>query len=466
MNHAVGFRTSVGRGRVRRAPWYFLILLAMAHATTLAQPAGGTPMSAVSSVLEIPFRIELGPLFRKAEDLLPREAGHWRDWRRESGIETRYRAWRGPLDLQLQGDLIQAVAHVRYWLLVRKRLLGALDLKASCGVDEPPRQAMIGVQMRIRWAPDWTLRPLFRVLPPRFIDRCEVTVLDIDVSPMIGRVFRRHMEEALRRTMAELSPQLEAARAQAAHYWQALQQPVELTPGVWLRANPIAVGLAPPLGGNGQLHTVLGLALAPAITVGEPGAVAASGLPPLQTFHPSGRGLVFDLALDLDLGALGAHLSDQLAGSAFDIEGRRIGLGEVRLAGEGARLRIDAALTGGFAGRVEIWAEPLFDPESQAIRLDGLEFIYTAADTSKSLMVDLFYQRIQAALEEGINGLLASRSNAMRDALERALARPLPEGLEIDLSQPNIQGLDFSMSDSTVRIRGTAGGSALVTFRP
>jgi hypothetical protein len=52
--------------------------------------------------------------------------------------------------------------------------LGTLDLESSCG-DEPPRQAIIGVQIR------WTgaglmLRPAFRVMPTRFLDGCEMTI--------------------------------------------------------------------------------------------------------------------------------------------------------------------------------------------------------------------------------------------------------------------------------------------------
>ena len=71
----------------------------------------------------------------------------------------------------LAGDLLQVEAHVRYWVQGRKKILGGLDLEAGCGVDEPPRQAIIGVLVQLGWGPDWTLRPRFRVLPTRFIDR-------------------------------------------------------------------------------------------------------------------------------------------------------------------------------------------------------------------------------------------------------------------------------------------------------
>ena len=49
------------------------------------------------SVLEIPFRFPLQGLFRETERIVPTQVGHWREWKRRHGIDTQYRAWRGPL---------------------------------------------------------------------------------------------------------------------------------------------------------------------------------------------------------------------------------------------------------------------------------------------------------------------------------------------------------------------------------
>ena len=109
-------------------------------------PIAGVAAGAVSqlphpapSVLEIPFRFSLQGLFRETEDIVPGQVGHWRDWTRRHGVDTQYRVWRGPLALRLTGDTLTLQAHVRYWVRVRKKLLGSLQVNAGCGVDEAPR---------------------------------------------------------------------------------------------------------------------------------------------------------------------------------------------------------------------------------------------------------------------------------------------------------------------------------------
>lgn len=446
--------------------WHRLLLVAaLLLIGGQPQAQGSGQAASAQSVLEIPLELDLGGLMGKAEALLPREVGHWRGWRKEHGVETRYRAWRGPLSLRLQGGVLMVQAHVRYWVRARKRLIGSFAVDAGCGVDEPPRQAVVGTEVRIGWGPDWTLQPRFRILPTRFIDRCEVTALGIDVSPLIGRLFRQRMESSLREAMLVLRPRLEAARAQALRYWQSLQPPRELTAGVWFKANPLAVGLAPPWGSGQHLQTVLGLVLAPQISMGDPGGAVQGLLPPMQTFYPRGRGMRFDLALDLNLTDLGAHLSRELAGKRLSVEGREIGVGSVELSGEGAQLQVTAELTGDAAGRIQIWAEPRFDTESQTMRLNGLDFVYDADDPDNGLLANLFYQRIQAALEEDANALLASQTSNLGDALRGTLAAALPLDLELDLSRLRIARLDLTLRASKLSLSGAASGMVSVKTR-
>lgn len=90
------------------------------------------------SVIEIPLSISLPPLFRRADALLPREVGHWRGWHKQYGIETRYRAWWGPLRMAFTGNLLQVEAHVRYWAQGRKQILGGFDLEAAAASTSRP----------------------------------------------------------------------------------------------------------------------------------------------------------------------------------------------------------------------------------------------------------------------------------------------------------------------------------------
>lgn len=130
--------------------------------------------------LTIPVELDLSPVFSAADRLVSRQTGspHWDEWH---GVKVRYQTWRGPLAIAMHGELMLIQADVRYRAEGRKDLIGSLAVRTGWGIDEPPRQALIGVAIRRSLAPDWTLRPAFKAMPTRFIDRCEITALDLDV---------------------------------------------------------------------------------------------------------------------------------------------------------------------------------------------------------------------------------------------------------------------------------------------
>jgi hypothetical protein len=428
----------------------------------LALLGSGTAGAASPSLIEVPIDLDLRPLFRAADQHLPTQAGHWQTWRDWHGIQTRYRAWRGPLSLSMTGDLLQAHAHVRYWARARKHVIGSLDISAGCGVDEPPRQALIGLVARLAFAPDWTLRPSFRVLPPHFLDGCEVTALGIDVTPILGEVFEDQLEEALSRAMDDLRPRLAELQWQAVRLWESLQDSMEIAPGLWLTASPLGVALAPPMGRGDRLHTALGLALDLRLDAGRPNAAAKRPLPPLQPFLPRGEGVRFDLTLALDYAALGDALGRQLAGRPIEVEGKQVQLQGIGLGAKGGDLVVSAQLTGAAPGRITIMGRPAWDAAAGAVRLTDLGFVFDAEEADQGLAAELFYERIRSALDRASNDLLQARTGQVRDGLQAALAHALgpalPAEAGVNLSGLGLRDLSIEVGEGGLRLRGSAGG--------
>jgi len=410
------------------------------------------------SMIQIPLELDLGPLFETAESSLPIQAGHWPGWRKWHGIDARYRAWRGPLWLAMQGEVVQAQAHVRYQLQGRKGLIGDIGLTAGCGVDEPPRQALVGVLARFDWEPDWSLHPRFRVLPTRFLDPCSVTVADIDVSPLVGKVFEERIEKTLRKAMRALEPRLTHLRGEAARAWQGLQRPRELIPGLWLHIQPLGLALAPPRGAGSRVQTAVWLALRARFSDDPRPATAPTPLPPLVTYHPSRPGLHFALELELDYPTVSAALSERLAGQSAELQGQTARLGGVSLSAKGGNLVVATEVSGDLAGRLTIRARPRFDTATQALRLEDVDFVFETVDPDHGLMANLFYDRIRARIEAEANTLLAGRSKGLHDALAATLASGLPPNLAPDLSNLSIAELRFSVGEAGLTVAGTADG--------
>ena len=443
----------------KRWPWVFLLLWG-AWGTVGSAPAGGGP---APSVIELPMRVSLAPLFRQVEQKVPLQSGDWRHWRQWHGIQVRYQAWRGRLSQRLQGDTLLLQAHVRYRVQARTSLLGTLDIEGSCGIGaEPPRQAVIGVLVKLQWLPDWTLRPLFKVLPTRFLDRCEMTAAGVDVTPLVEEAFRDQLRSGLRQALPALSTEIGQLRRQAARVWAALQEPVELQPGNWLLVRPVAVAATPLQGQGDTLALRLALTFYPMLVSGERPLAAVQPLPPLQQYWPAGTGAHFSLSMTLDYGAIGRQIGAALAGRRFELGELRVTVTSVQVHGKGQELTARIGLGGEVAGSVEVWAGLRFSKQQGRLELANLEYVADLEDPALANLSDLFYERIRDAIQAAANRLLQQQLQRWRTLLAGRLQGLLGDGWKVDLSSLALRSVQVQMDTDGIRLEGNADGAMVI----
>jgi len=455
---------------IRRLCLYRKILLPLMLLLWLtdtgAQSVAGVkqPISPVS-IIEIPVRLSLDPLTKAAEKTLPQQAGNWRTWKDWHGIKSQYRAWRGPLSITVSGDVLLVQAHIRYWIRAHKKVLGAINLKGSCGINEPPRQALIGMQVRLGWGPDWTVRPEFRILPTRFLDRCEMTIANIDVTPLVEKEFRKQMQKSLRAALRTLAPGMNTIQKQAQRSWFLLQEPVELGEDNWLMFRPVGVALSGITGRGNNIDAHLAVALQPALVTGAEPAGKLVPLPPLERYYPRSSGLNLHLGVNLDFATLNQGFSNTLAGQSFDINGQKTGIKKFILAGSGQEIRARVELVGEVAGTVELRARLVYKAEEQKLELQDLTFDYDAKNSTMALLAETFHEYIRQALDSAANQALAQHLDLLSERLETALEKIMPAGVLLDMSALQLRSLQIHIVQQSVRIDGAATGSARLMLR-
>ena len=416
------------------------------------------PVSPVSFI-DIPLRLSLEPLIDAADKLLPYQAGNWRTWKDWHGIPSQYRGWRGPLSITASGNVLLVQAHVRYWIRAQKKLLGVVNATASCGIDEPPRQAVIGMQVLLEWGPDWTLRPGFRILPTRFLDRCEMTFANIDVTSVVETEFRKQMQDSLRAALKTLAPGLNAIRRQAQQTWSLLQEPVELGQDNWLLLRPANVALSRIAGWEKALDAHLALTLQPVLVTGPEPASKPVPLPPLGQYYPRSAGLNLNLGVNLDFATLNQRFSDALAGKSVVIKGRKVDVKNLELTGSGQEIRARMELIGELAGTAELRAKVAYDAQHQKVELQDLTFDYKAEDPTLDVLAAAFHEPIRQALEEAANQALAQRLALLGERLGTVLKKITPAGVVLDLSALQLGSVHIAIEEQGIRLDGTATGS-------
>jgi len=411
------------------------------------------------SYIDIPLRLSLEPLIVAADKMLPYQAGNWRTWKDWHGIESQYRAWRGPLSITASGDVLLVQAHIRYWIRAQKKILGAVTLKGSCGIDEAPRQALIGMQVLLEWGPDWTLRPRFRILPTRFIDRCEMTIANIDVTPVVETEFRKQMQDSLRAALKALAPGVNAIQRQALETWSLLQETVELGQDNWLLLRPSSVALSRISGREKYLDAHLAVTLQPLLATGSEPAGNPVPLPPLGRYYPQSTELNLHLGVNVDFTTLNQRLSDTLAGKSFVIKGRKTGIKNLDLTGSGQEIGARMELTGDLAGTAELHAKVAYDAQHRKFELQDLTFDYEAEDPTMGVLAEAFHEPIRQALEDAANQALVQQLGLLGERLGTVLKKITPAGVALDLSALQLRSVQILVEHQGIRLDGTATGS-------
>jgi hypothetical protein len=443
--------------------WRLRTLLAAMLLSVLAslQPAAFARQS--PSLLEIPVQLDLAPAFDAAEQLVPRQTGGpgWEDWH---GFKVRHQAWRGPLLMELRGDVLLVQAHVRYRAQGRKGLIGNLAVSTGCGIDEPPRQALIGVAIRLSLGPDWSLHPRFHLLPTRFIDRCQITALDIDVSPLVERAFQKRLRQALTDALLEMGPKLDALRLAAERGWGALQARRQLAPDLWFSARPVALAVSPMMGQGRTLSTTIGIALWPLLGSTPPAADVSRPLPPLTLFRPSQSSLRFDLAMAVSLTDLSAAVQRSLAEQSIVVGDLRLLVEEAELALAGDRLVLRAKIGGDIPGLLDVRGRPAVDPLSGSIGFAALDFAFDSTHPDAELILALFYERIRERLQQLADDALRAQLDAAVTALQAQLDGWLDGHGRVDFSDVALTALELELTEQRIGLRGQASGKVQVVI--
>jgi hypothetical protein len=422
------------------------------------------PVSPISFI-DIPLRLSLEPLIDAADKLLPYQAGNWRTWKDWHGIPSQYRGWRGPLSITASGNVLWVQAHVRYWIRAQKKLLGVVKVTASCGIDEAPRQAVIGMQVLLEWGPDWTLRPRFRILPTRFLDRCEMTIANIDVTSVVETEFRKQMQDSMRAALKALAPGLNAIQRQAQQTWSLMQEPIELGQRNWLLLRPASVALSPIAGWEKTLEAYLALTLQPVLVTGAEPAGKPVPLPPLGQYYPGFAGLNLHLGVKLDFPALNQRISSILAGKSFSLIGRKTGIQNLELTGSGQEIRARMELAGELAGSAELRAKVAYDAQYQKVELKDLTFDYKAEDPALGMLAEAFHEPIRQALEEAANQALTEQLELLGERLGMVLKQIMPAGVALDLSALQLSSMQIAIEQQGIRLEGSAAGNVRLVLR-
>jgi len=395
------------------------------------------------STLATPIVLDLAPMFAQAERSTPVTPPGVEAWTNLPGQGSslpayRFNLYREPLTFILKGNRIIVHTRVNYWFEVGLRVGSYVKSMGSCGLPpEKFRRALLGFQGEVNLTPGWGLDLKLVPEEPLRMDGCQITFLGYDITDKVLAGMKENLGQALEAIKAQVQ---DAARlrARAEEAWNQAQQPMELSPGVFLMLNPERVRLGPWTSQGKVLTVTPEIQVRPAITLGARPEAPPRPLPPLDLSPgPIAPGLDIHVDADLSFEHAARQMMAQVGGQTFETEKGKFTITGVAIRAQEGFAVLDLDVRGRVNGRLSLKGRPAYDAQLGLLRLEDLDYTLETRDLIARFGEWLYRGTLKKTLTEQC-GLFLDRSfKDLKERTRAGLNRPLAPGAalsgEVDL---------------------------------
>ena len=254
------------------------------------QPDVVVPPGAPPSTISVARAFPVSLLSELLEEAVPTTYGTMEEMRvlpARGRTNVSFALERGPFGVTLLDDEARVAATVRYALRLSYGLPALPDPGGSCGMDPEQRPSLaVVIRSRVSLDPQWSLRTDARLSDVRAasvteIDRCEVSLLGLDVTDQIVEGVRTFIESHLA-AIDDHAAEVDT-RSRFEEWWRTLQEPIELDDALWLSMGPQSIRRGPVRGSGDSVRVELALTARPRIVYGLRPSEPLRPLPALDT---------------------------------------------------------------------------------------------------------------------------------------------------------------------------------------
>lgn len=370
---------------------------------------------------------------------------------------------RDSLDLRANGERVTLQTHLRYRASVGLSAVGGV---ASCGYPpEPLKRADVRLATTLYWRSDWKLGARGTTVSATLADRCQVTLLQFDATPLVKRILDAQTEE-LRRQIDSIVPTVADLRGVADSLWRLAQQPLALDSGstVWLTLSPESVSLAPVIGSAGAISTAIVLTARPRVIVGTKPETETPPLPSLTLARRS-AGIHVPIEIELPFSDLSEKVTALIAG---DTAGKGMRVGEVKLWGVGDTAVVMIGLQGRVNGSLYLLGRVSYDSSARAVLLSDLRYTLASHDMMTRIKSTIGAGRIKSAVDAATgHGHLAvgEQLDSLKSRLTQQLNRPLAPGVTLAGSVRDVRFAGLYTTPSAFVLHVVLDAEAVIVVR-
>jgi hypothetical protein len=367
---------------------------------------------------------------------------------------------RDSLDLRISGDRVVLQTRLRFRAAIGLPGVGGI---ASCGFPpEAMKRADVRLSTSLFWRSDWRLGARGTTVTAQLADRCQVTLLRFDATPMMKRLVDAQTA-TLRQQIDSVIPAVANLSPVADSLWHLLQVPVALDSAetIWLTMSPETVSLLPIAGSASAVATAIVLTARPRVSIGPKPSPGTRSLPSLTLARRS-AGIHVPVEIELPFSDLSQKVTTLLAG---EVAGKGISIGDIKVWGVGDTAVVMVALEGKVNGSLYLLGRVSYDSVSRAVLLGDLRYTLASHDAMSRIKSTLGANRIKSAVDAATGrGRLAvgEQLDSLKSRMTQELNRPVAPGVTLAGGVRDVRFVGLFTTQTAFVLRVVLDGEAVL----
>lgn len=399
--------------------------------TSSETPGRSLPALPVSQI-NIPIKVYMRPLLALMDSTTSKEftSDKWPEYTQSScDFRYKYRFIRSPFSFSVTNNKVTIGFRGSYQIAGSKRIC-AFDTQVSpwvggsCGFgSEPYRRVDLSIGSVLELLPNHQIKTTTRLESSKPIDKCEVTVLQTDITALVMDSIRSSVDsycmvfdsfvQAINNNSALLNFRNNGGRVMPVSRYGFLNlHPTQLRVG---RFNSYRDTLLFSVGFSGS----------PRFSSDSFRLVTNAVLPPVIT-TPVNSGISTYLDAVYEYKFFNKLLNDSLRDKPFEVEGRTFVIKEVNVQGTNdGKLSVDVSFTGNRKGILHISGTPQLDTALQVLSMPDISFSIDTKDMLVNIAKNMFRKKIMRELKNQSVLDIAALIQRNKAAIEARLNQPV-----------------------------------------
>lgn len=353
---------------------------------TQAQRGGSIQANPPVSIIKMPISIPIAALADRVNQEMPVGSAMYSEdqYSPVSGFKAlayKLAIWKiGNVKLRGEGDYLYTSLPLRANVSIKEnsRILGALRKKPI----ESEVALWVNVRTKVGLSNNWELQTKTELLGYDWVE--EPTINMLGASLKVTRI----ADAALNRMLPGVMPQIDQMISEQADFkkllndsWAEIQEPYLVTQNpapVWLRLEPLEVMMTPMRAVNNVFQVAVGVKMVSETIIGDRPASPRSmaPLPPISKVNSLDDAFSIYLSAGISYDDLTQLAQQQLVGQTYHYrKGKKsVKVQHVEVYPSGNELVASIYLKGNINGRVFLRGRPTYDPQSELLYMNGLDF--------------------------------------------------------------------------------------------